>query len=150
VKPIPVTALCAFALGAACAKPALPVAAGSIGPIRISGGFAYSPITVESGAAYLTLQNTGNLADTLSGITSPVAGHAVVHGSMDGGSGSMARVAELPIPAGGTVVLKPGGTHLMLEGFDRLYGPGESIPITLTFRRAGAITLSLPVRAYTQ
>jgi hypothetical protein len=150
VNPLGATAFCALALGAACAKPTLPAAEGIIGDIHISGGFAYSPITVESGAAYLILQNTGNLADTLSGVTSPVAEHAIVHGSMAGGAGSMSRLENLPIAAGSAVVLKPGGAHLMLEGFDRLYPPGETIPITLTFRRAGVITLRLPVRAYTQ
>lgn len=134
-----------------CRKPVPPVASATLGDIKISDGFAFAPITEESGAAYLTLRNTGAAADTLSGISSTIAAMAGVHGSMTAGGGSMMlRLKDLAVPAGGEVTLKPGGAHLMLEGLNRLPKAGDSIPLTLTFRHAGTITVELPVRAYNQ
>jgi copper(I)-binding protein len=53
------------------------------------------------------------------------------------------------VPAGDSLVLAPGGLHVMLE----LTGSnppqkGDSLPLTLRFRHAGDVTVSLPVRAY--
>jgi copper(I)-binding protein len=45
------------------------------------------------------------------------------------------------IAPGETVTLKPGGLHIMLM---KLTGPikkGDAVPITLTFEKAGEITL---------
>jgi hypothetical protein len=134
-----------------CGKPAPPTLHAEIGNIRITGGFAYSPITQESGAAYFTIRNTSDKADTLISVSSPIASRAVIHGSMqsDGASG-MARIERLPIPPGKEVTLKPGGTHLMLEQLSKLPKPGERMPVVLIFSRAGSVTLELPVRAYNQ
>jgi len=146
-------ALAALALAALlqCRKPTIPTAEAAVGEIRITDAFAYAPITEESGAAYLTLRNTGAEPDTLAAVSSPIAAAAGVHGSMTAGGGSMmTRIADLPIPPGGQVTLKPGGAHLMLERLSRLPKPGDSIPLTLNFRRAGAVTIELPVRPYGQ
>jgi copper(I)-binding protein len=134
-----------------CGKPAPPTLNAEFGNIRITGGFAYSPITQESGAAYFTIRNTSDKADTLVSVLSPIANTAVIHGSMqsDGASG-MARIERLPIPPGEEVTLKPGGTHLMLEQLSKLPKPGERMPVVLIFSRAGSVTLELPVRAYNQ
>jgi copper(I)-binding protein len=135
----------------ACSKPAPRMTSAILGDIHITDGFAYAPITQESGAAYLTLRNTGTAADTLSEISSTIAGMAGMHGSTTAGGGSMMlRLKDLAIPPGGEVTLKPGGAHLMLERLNRLPKPGDSLPLTLTFRHAGTITLELPVRAYNQ
>ena len=58
----------------------------------------------------------------------------------------MREMAEgIEVPAGGTLELKPGGYHMM---FLELAGPfkeGESVPVTLTFEKAGAVEVSLKV-----
>jgi periplasmic copper chaperone A len=44
----------------------------------------------------------------------------------------------LPIAAGETVNLAPGGNHVMLEQLTRPLKAGEKIPLTLNFERSGA------------
>jgi len=134
-----------------CGKPAPPTLNAEFGKIRITGGFAYSPITQESGAAYFTIRNTGDKPDTLVSVESPIAKSAMIHGTMQSeGAAGMARIERLPISPGEAVTLKPGGTHLMLEQLSRLPKPGERMPVVLIFSRAGTVTLELPVRAYNE
>jgi copper(I)-binding protein len=70
--------------------------------------------------------------------------------STDMGSGGsmlgMQRVDRVEIPAGGTVELKPGGYHIMLIGLTRELQVGEQIEITLTFEKAGEVTVTAEVR----
>ena len=53
----------------------------------------------------------------------------------------------LPIPADGTAVLKPGSYHVMLIGLKKPLKEGETFPLTLTFEKAGKITVDVPVKA---
>jgi periplasmic copper chaperone A len=134
-----------------CGKPAPPTLKAEVGNLRITGGFAYAPITQESGAAYFTIRNTGDQPDTLVSVLSPIAKSAMIHGTMQSeGAAGMAMIERLPIPPGEEVTLKPGGTHLMLEQLSLLPKPGERMPVTLVFSRAGKVTLELPVRAYNE
>jgi copper(I)-binding protein len=66
----------------------------------------------------------------------------------DGGMMRMEHVSTPVLPARDSLVLAPGGTHLMLMNLDRLPKPGDSISVTLTFARAGTATVMLPVRSY--
>ncbi|MBK9067247.1 MAG: copper chaperone PCu(A)C [Gemmatimonadetes bacterium] len=88
------------------------------------------------------ITNRGTTPDTLLGASSPAAAGAMLHG------GSMAHVMTLPIPAGGTLALAPGGTHIMLTDFVAMPQAGDSLTLILTFARAGRVTLQLPVRKY--
>jgi periplasmic copper chaperone A len=53
----------------------------------------------------------------------------------------------LPIPVGGSVVLKPGSYHVMLIGLKKPLTAGEKIALTLTFEKAGNISVTVPVQA---
>ena len=53
----------------------------------------------------------------------------------------------LPIPASGSVVLKPGSYHVMLIGLKKPLTVGEKFPLTLTFEKAGNISVTVPVQA---
>ena len=53
----------------------------------------------------------------------------------------------LPIPASGSVVLKPGSYHVMLIGLKKPLTVGEQFPLTLTFEKAGNISVTVPVQA---
>jgi copper(I)-binding protein len=52
----------------------------------------------------------------------------------------------LLVPAGGTVVLKPGSFHLMFNGLQRRLVEGDSETVTLEFERAGTIELEFSVK----
>lgn len=67
-----------------------------------------------------------------------------MHGSgeMHGDSGAMMgmkQIDQLDIPAGETVTLEPGGFHIMLLELKGQINDGDTIPVTLTFEKAGEI-----------
>ena len=67
----------------------------------------------------------------------------VVNGVMQ-----MRQLADgLAIPAGGSVALKPGSYHVMLIGLKKPLAAGETFPLTLTFAKAGNISVTVPVQA---
>jgi copper(I)-binding protein len=123
-------------------RPGPPSAAASLGQLRLRHGFAYEPITLASGAAYVEITNQGAEADTLVDATSPLAAMAMFHG------GSMASMNSVVIAPGATVTFAPGGAHIMLTSFSAMPMAGDSLQLTLTFARAGSVTLELPVRKY--
>jgi copper(I)-binding protein len=53
----------------------------------------------------------------------------------------------VPIEAGASLVLKPGGTHLMLLGLEDALRAGEEVILTLEFVNAGAVDVVVMVSA---
>jgi copper transport protein len=118
------------------------------GPITILDAWSSPTLTsVSAGAGYMTIANNQDAGDALIAASSPWAEAVTLHrSSMDGGIARMQSVAALPLPARSHLSLAPGGYHLMLTG---LYSPlvaGDTVPITLTFQKAGAVDLMLTVR----
>ena len=69
-------------------------------------------------------------------------------GGMSGGPMmGMVPVSRIDVPAGGSVELKPGGYHLMLLSLVADLKAGNTIELTLTFEKAGKITVTAEVRA---
>ena len=134
-------AVVAVAALVAC-RSTVPEARVTVGDLRITQGFAYEPIIQSSGAAYFTVENRGSTPDTLLGVSSSAAAGAMLHG------GAMAHMSALEIPAGATIALRSGDTHVMLSDFTTMPRAGDSLPVTLQFARAGSVTLQLPVRMY--
>ncbi len=102
-----------------------------------------TPPGAKVGGGYLTITNTGNEADRLIAVATPRAEKAEIHEmKMDGGIMTMRPLGDgLIVPPGETVELKPGGLHLMLMKLDGRIEVGSSVPLTLTFEKAGSITL---------
>ena len=68
--------------------------------------------------------------------------------TMVSGVMQMREVADgLNVPAGGSVTLKPGSYHVMLIGLKRPLTAGETFPLTLSFAKAGNISVTVPVQA---
>ena len=65
---------------------------------------------------------------------------------MGSGMMEMVHVDEIPVPAGDTAVLKPGGYHIMLLELPTPLVAGDMIDVTLTLRDAGDITFKAEVR----
>jgi copper(I)-binding protein len=101
------------------------------------------------GAGYLSIQNNGKTADTLLGASSSLAKRVEIHEmSMDGGVMSMRALPQgVTIPAGGRIELSPGGSHLMLLGLSKQLAPGDTVPLTLEFAKAGKVNVELHVEA---
>jgi len=93
---------------------------------------------------FLVVANEGDVDDTLAGVESPLAAKAQLHAAMgEGDMTMMMPLPALPVPHRAEVRLKPGGTHIMLEGLRRQVTAGDTVPIVLIFRRAGRV----PIRA---
>jgi hypothetical protein len=110
---------------------------------------AYAPKSLTpvatSAAAYLTLSNAGE-ADMLIGITAPAAAMAMLHESkVVEGVATMDMLHHLEVPAGGHVVMAPGGIHIMLTGLSAPLREGDTLDLELAFAKAGVVKVSVPV-----
>lgn len=122
------------------------------GDLEIASAFARAMLAGQKAAgAYLTVTNHGAAADRLLGGSSPAAGKVEVHTMEVVNDVMTMRPVEggLEIPAGGTVELKPGSYHVMLMDVAKPFVEGDTVPVTLTFEKAGAVELALPVRVVT-
>lgn len=100
----------------------------------------------QTGVVYLKLTNAGQ-ADNLLSASSPVAEAVEIHQTMESqGMTMMKPVDKIPVPAGGSVELKPGGFHIMLVNVKQELKPGMTISVTLNFEKAGAVTATSEVR----
>jgi copper(I)-binding protein len=63
-----------------------------------------------------------------------------------GGMSSMQDVAEVDVPAGGTIKFAPGGYHLMCMDAKPVIKPGGAVLLTLTFKDGSNLTAKFAVR----
>jgi len=108
-----------------------------------------TPSGATTGAAYMTIDNKSATADRLTGVSSAVADKLQIHEmKVENGVMQMREISGgLSIPAGGSVVLKPGSYHVMLIGLKKPLTAGATFPLTLTFEKAGNISVTVPVQA---
>lgn len=145
------TSFAAAALaGALVFAPAAFAAGGSdAGPLHVGGPWIRAtPNAAPTAAGYLTVTNRGRTVDRLLGGATPLAQSIEPHTmSMSGGVMRMRLAASgFEIPPGATLTLEPGGNHLMLIGPRRPFKPGERVPATLRFARAGQMKVEFVVR----
>lgn len=102
----------------------------------------------ETGGVFLTLRDRGGSGDRLVGGSSPAARLVEIHTmTMDGSVMRMRRQDSVDIPAGGSVELAPGGTHLMLVGLKAPLNQGKTVSVSLDFEKAGRRQVEVRVRA---
>ncbi len=135
-----------------------------------------SAMSTGNGAVFLVITNGGSTDDELvrASVPTDVAAMTQIHetvaaspdttmgsggmtgsteGAMSGstmageGMMTMQEVESVPVPAGETVALKPGGYHVMLIELVAPLEVGQTIPVTLTFAEAGTIEVTATVRA---
>jgi copper(I)-binding protein len=123
--------------------------AATLGDIAVFDALAPASPAEGIGSLYLRIVNTGSVDDTL--VVIEVAdGNAQLHDVVTvGGATRMEPVERLPVPAGTTVRLVPGGYHVMLSGMTTRLEPGDSLEVVLGFAGAGRLDLVASVRTYT-
>jgi copper(I)-binding protein len=95
---------------------------------------------------FMTLVNQGPVPDRLIGAASPVAERVELHvHKEEGGVMKMRQVQGFDVPANGRFELKPGGAHLMFMNVRRQIKPGEKVPVTLQFEKAGELKVEYAV-----
>lgn len=121
------------------------------GPVlRVEVAVMAAPPTVSEASVYLTIANGGS-EDTLVTVWSPEAQHAMLHTTVSqGGQQVMQMVERAVVPAGGSLVMRPGGMHLMLTGLSRLPAAGDSFPLRLRFAKGGDLVIAPMVVPYAE
>jgi len=112
--------------------------------LRINHPYARpTPPSARIGGVYFSIDNVGAEPDRLVRVATPVARAAEIHSmTMDGNVMRMRQIAALDIPAHSTATFKPGSYHVMLVDLKRPLAAGETIPLSLTFEKAGTIEIA--------
>ena len=95
-------------------------------------------------AAYMKIRVTGT-GDVLKKVSVPMSlGMAQIHETVmvDGAMTMREVTGGIAIARGATLELKPGGYHIMIMGLKTPIAVGRKVPITLTFKKAGAVKVT--------
>ena len=142
MKPVIAAVLLSLAAPAAFACEAV-----TVGDLSVQN--AWSRATIGAGRPsvfYVEVSNLGTEPDALVGIATPIAGMPMLHETVvTDGVASMPHAMAVPLPPGETVRLAPGVYHGMLMDLTAALKEGETFPMTLTFERAGEVTVDVDV-----
>ena len=122
-----------------------------VGSIKVDHAYIRATVPGQQVAGgFMKIENKG-IADQLLSASSPAAGEVQLHEmAMEGSVMKMRQVTDIPVPAGGSVELKPGGLHLMLMNIKAPLAAGESVLVKLKFAKAGEVEVKMPVNAMGQ
>ncbi len=129
------------------------VATLSAGPalaeIMIHDAYARSATpTAKTGAAFMSIMNTGTEDDRLIDVRSDIAARVELHTHESDANGvmRMMHVQEgFVIPAGGMHALARGGDHVMFMGLNQGLEQDTTVAVTLVFEKAGEVSVDIPV-----
>lgn len=119
-----------------------------VGDLQIIHANIPAPMNAAQVAAgYMGISNEGATPDKLIGVEVGVAAQAMLHTTEFSADGvaSMKHVEALEIPADDTVVLEPGGYHIMLMGLKAPLVEGDMVPATLIFEYGGRVEIEFMV-----
>lgn len=106
------------------------------------------PPAAPVAAGYLSIRNRGSRDDRLVEVRSEAAARMEIHELRH--EDGMARMRQLPdglpLPAGETVELRPGGYHLMFITPADGFVAGRQVDATLVFEHAGELPVEFEVR----
>lgn len=135
--------------GQGMVSPAVAAEEYTVGKIVVSSPWARAMApAAKVGAGYVTFSNHGDMADRLVAIQSDVAERVEIHEmQMENGVMKMRRViGGLEIVPHGSVVLQPGGYHLMFVHPHKPFMAGERFKASFEFARAGKVDVTFAVR----
>ncbi|OOE51315.1 copper chaperone PCu(A)C [Salinivibrio kushneri] len=99
-------------------------------------------------AAFMVLDNQSKVLKRVVSASTPAAKrvelheHAMVDGMME-----MRQIAQILVPEGEQVTLKPGGLHVMLFDLTQPLKVGEHISLTLNTADGHSLTKQIPVKS---
>ena len=105
------------------------------------------PSPNDFAGAFLSIANKGPEDDRLIAANSPLADRVELHViRVVGADIEMRPLANgVAVPSGNTMTLKPRGYHLLLLGVKEPLAKGSTLPVTLTFEKAGAVAVDFAV-----
>jgi copper(I)-binding protein len=117
--------------------------------VSVSDAWVVLPAAPDVTAAFATVRNDGPEEVRLVGVDSDVAGVTQVHETIT--EGTVERMQEvsngIPVPAGQTVQLQPGGYHVMLMRLTRSLAVGDAVDLSFRFSDGSTVVTTAPVRA---
>ena len=129
----------------------LTVWAAEMAQIEVAGAWARPTVgPSRMSAAYMTIANKGTTDDLLKSARTPKAKSVELHQTTMTADGvmQMRQIEDgLPVEAGSSLVLAPGGTHFMLLGLEDALEAGQNLVLTLEFAKAGLVDVVVPVSA---
>ena len=120
----------------------------SVGTVTVDDPWGRpSPSSAENAAFYMTLVG-GTETDTLTGASSAACMMTEVHETtMKDGQMSMAPVdGGVVVRPGETVVLEPGGLHVMCMGIVEPLTAGDTVEVELSFASGETTTITAGIR----
>ncbi|MDA9865232.1 copper chaperone PCu(A)C [bacterium] len=103
----------------------------------IAASDAYVPLAPKGAmahAAYMKLTNSGTKTRSLIGLKAPAYAMVHLHQSNEqDGVATMTAMDQVDIKPGQTIVLEPGGLHVMLMKPSDPVGLGDTVDLTLEF-----------------
>ncbi len=124
--------------------------AGTLTRIRLQVTLAAVPVrgyTAQTAAGpaatFMTIRNLTGTSDELVSVTSPVASRVLLT-ERTGPAAPQTVVSDLVIPAQSALILSPFGDDVVLQD-PVSYEYRTTVPLTLTFRHAGTVTIDAVV-----
>lgn len=101
-----------------------------------------------STAAFMRIHNPTSEADRLLGARTPLARQCRLQQTqLRGGSFEVLELGEgIQVESGAMVELLPGGFQVAILGLRSPLSPGDTVPLTLVFQRAGEVQVEARVR----
>lgn len=139
-------------LAAAVSVLALPALAQDykVGSLEITTPWTRAtPPSARTGGGFMTITNKGTTADRLVSARSNASDKVEIHEvQMDGSVMRMRELANgLEIAPGATIMLKPGGYHIMFMELKAPIAKDTKVPVTLVFEKAGSVDVQLTAEA---
>lgn len=118
-------------------------------PIAVLDVWTRAPAAgVTETPIYLKVWNKSAAEDRFVGVTSPIAGQAMLmHDSEDHSVKFMMGAGTLELPGNYAITFVPGGSHVMLTGLKKTLKAGDTFPITLIFANADRQEVAVKVLA---
>lgn len=115
--------------------------------VTVTNAWARIADSGATGGAYVTIANNTGTDLTITGLLSAFADTVELHETAQHeGMTHMTPVADRLISSGDSLVMKPGGMHLMFVRLNHALVPGDSIPLSIHFKDRLPLDVRVPVR----
>jgi copper(I)-binding protein len=116
------------------------------GGLEVNDAWARPAASGGNGAAYFVIENGSGQDDALVSASADIASAVELHMTMVHGGDTMEMQMQenVAIPRGRTE-FKPGGLHVMFIGLTRDLKVGDTFDLTLDFRDAGEMKVTVTV-----
>lgn len=123
-----------------------PKADATVGSIQILSPWIRAAANGGNTAAFMVLKNTGEADQLVKAEFAPAMMIELMDTKMESDKMAMVTIPTIDLPGNAETTLKSGGLHIMLMKLKQPLKAGEKYTLTLTFAKAGTVTLEVPVK----